>query len=186
MCETSELPSVIVILIIVVFLITVSVHLLFPVSLLHSGCAKTCSHSHEVKQLLLTEVTSYLPGFWCYLCSLFHISFATLFCIRTLTVIVVSYQIVPDDTRWQTVTRTNSGLLEDFVVSYQNLLPSTSYTFRVIAYNVYGISYPAYSDDAVSIFIVFIFSIINPLLCACNDLCVAAYTHKLYKIISYP
>ncbi|PNF38721.1 Protein sidekick [Cryptotermes secundus] len=54
-----------------------------------------------------------------------------------------------DDTRWQTVTRTNNGLLEEFTVSYQNLLPSTSYTFRVIAYNKYGISYPAYSDDAV-------------------------------------
>lgn len=54
-----------------------------------------------------------------------------------------------DDIRWQTVTRTNSGLLEEFTVSYQNLLPSTSYTFRVIAYNIYGISYPAYSDDAV-------------------------------------
>lgn len=57
---------------------------------------------------------------------------------------------VPDDTRWQTVTRTNNGLLEEFTVSYQNLLPSTSYTFRVIAYNKYGISYPAYSDDAVN------------------------------------
>ncbi|PSN39774.1 Protein sidekick [Blattella germanica] len=54
-----------------------------------------------------------------------------------------------DDTRWQTVTRTNNGPLEDFTISYQNLLPSTSYTFRVIAYNRYGISYPAYSDDAV-------------------------------------
>jgi protein sidekick len=62
----------------------------------------------------------------------------------------VLYQIVPDDTRWQTVTRTNTGLLEEFTVSYQNLLPSTSYTFRVIAYNIYGISYPAYSDDAVN------------------------------------
>jgi hypothetical protein len=57
---------------------------------------------------------------------------------------------VPDDSRWQTVTRTNNGLLEEFTVSYQNLLPSTSYTFRVIAYNKYGISYPAYSDDAVN------------------------------------
>jgi len=73
---------------------------------------------------------------------------------------VVLYQIVPDDLRWQTVTRTNSGLLEEFTVSYQNLLPSTSYTFRVIAYNIYGISYPAYSDDAVCIFTVPIFRIL--------------------------
>lgn len=55
-----------------------------------------------------------------------------------------------DDTRWQTVTRTNNGPLQDFTISYQNLLPSTSYTFRVISYNKYGISYPAYSDDVVS------------------------------------
>ena len=58
---------------------------------------------------------------------------------------------IADDTRWQTVTRTNNGPLEDFTISYQNLLPSTSYTFRVIAYNRYGISYPAYSDDPVTI-----------------------------------
>jgi hypothetical protein len=82
-----------------------------------------------------------------------------------LTGVVVLYQIVPDDMRWQTVTRTKSGLLEEFTVSYQNLLPSTSYTFRVIAYNKYGISYPAYSDDAVSISTVFIFRIINTMLC---------------------
>lgn len=54
-----------------------------------------------------------------------------------------------DDVRWQTVTQTSNGPLEEFTVSYQNLLPSTSYTFRLIAYNKYGISYPAYSDDAV-------------------------------------
>ncbi|KAK6637522.1 hypothetical protein RUM44_007944 [Polyplax serrata] len=54
-----------------------------------------------------------------------------------------------DDTRWQTVTRTNNGPLQDFTISYQNLLPSTSYTFRVISYNKYGISYPAYSDDVI-------------------------------------
>ena len=60
------------------------------------------------------------------------------------------------------MTRTNSGLLEEFTVSYQNLLPSTSYTFRVIAYNIYGISYPVYSDDAVCIFTALIFSVLIP------------------------
>ena len=145
------------------FLITVAVHLLFPILLLHLRSAITCSHVHEMKQLLImTEVTSYLPEFWCYLCRLFHISFATLHYSFTITGMVTLYQIVPDDTRWQTVTRTNTGLLEEFTVSYQNLLPSTSYTFRVIAYNIYGISYPAYSDDAVCIFAVLIFSILIP------------------------
>ncbi|XP_024084969.1 protein sidekick [Cimex lectularius] len=54
-----------------------------------------------------------------------------------------------DDTRWTTVTRTGNGPLQEFSVSYQNLLPSTFYNFRLIAYNKFGISYPAYSDDAV-------------------------------------
>lgn len=47
------------------------------------------------------------------------------------------------------MARTTSGTLQDFTVSYQSLLPSTAYKFRVIAYNKYGISYPVYSDDAV-------------------------------------
>ncbi|XP_050099535.1 protein sidekick isoform X2 [Anopheles aquasalis] len=54
-----------------------------------------------------------------------------------------------DDLRWETVSRTNNGPLEEFTVSFQNLLPSTAYKFRVIAYNRYGISCPVYSDDAV-------------------------------------
>ncbi|XP_054261356.1 protein sidekick-like [Macrosteles quadrilineatus] len=54
-----------------------------------------------------------------------------------------------DDTRWTTVTRTGNGPLQEFAISYQSLLPSTAYTFRVISYNKYGISYPAYSDDVV-------------------------------------
>ncbi|KAL1140779.1 hypothetical protein AAG570_000709, partial [Ranatra chinensis] len=53
------------------------------------------------------------------------------------------------DTRWATVTRTGNGPLEEFSVSYQSLLPSTSYYFRLIAYNKYGISYPVKSDDVV-------------------------------------
>lgn len=185
MGETSELSSCILIVIIVVFLITVAVHLLFPVLLLYIRSAKTYSRLHEMKQSLLMEVTSYLPEFGCYLCGLFRVSFATLHYSFTITGNVVLYQIVPDDTRWQTVTRTNSGLLEEFTVSYQNLLPSTSYTFRVIAYNIYGISYPAYSDDAVCIFTVLIFSI----LISCIVLVIIyipTYAHKLYKIISYP
>ncbi|XP_014091561.2 protein sidekick isoform X13 [Bactrocera oleae] len=54
-----------------------------------------------------------------------------------------------DDSRWETIEQTNSGTIQDFTVSYQILLPSTAYTFRVIAYNRYGISFPAYSKDSI-------------------------------------
>lgn len=54
-----------------------------------------------------------------------------------------------DDLRWQTVTRTNNGPLTEFTISYQSLLPSTLYNFRVFSYNQFGISFPAYSDKAV-------------------------------------
>ncbi|KAF5272120.1 hypothetical protein FQA39_LY01202 [Lamprigera yunnana] len=54
-----------------------------------------------------------------------------------------------DDAHWQTVIHTKNGQLQDFTVSYQNLLPSTSYNFRLIPYNKFGISYPAYSDETV-------------------------------------
>ncbi|KAF2903932.1 hypothetical protein ILUMI_02247 [Ignelater luminosus] len=54
-----------------------------------------------------------------------------------------------DDTHWQTVIQTKNGPLQDFTVSYQNLLPSTSYNFRLIAYNKFGISYPAYCEEIV-------------------------------------
>lgn len=54
-----------------------------------------------------------------------------------------------DDTRWETITRTSNGMLEEFTISYQSLLPSTAYTFRVIAYNAYGISQPAYNEKVI-------------------------------------
>ncbi|XP_015515694.2 protein sidekick isoform X1 [Neodiprion lecontei] len=53
------------------------------------------------------------------------------------------------DARWQTIVKSTNGPLTEYTISYQNLLPSTSYLFRVISYNRYGISYPAYSKDAV-------------------------------------
>lgn len=40
-------------------------------------------------------------------------------------------------------------MLEEFTISYQSLLPSTAYTFRVIAYNAYGISQPAYNEKVI-------------------------------------
>lgn len=59
------------------------------------------------------------------------------------------FSLIPDDIRWETVTRTTSGPMQEFTVSFQSLLPSTAYTFRVIAYNKYGISYPIYSKEAI-------------------------------------
>uniref|UniRef100_A0A1A9UHY3 Protein sidekick n=1 Tax=Glossina austeni TaxID=7395 RepID=A0A1A9UHY3_GLOAU len=54
-----------------------------------------------------------------------------------------------DDSRWETITKTTTGTIQDFTVSYQSLLPSTAYTFRVIAYNRFGISFPVYSKDSI-------------------------------------
>ncbi|RVE43460.1 hypothetical protein evm_011911 [Chilo suppressalis] len=54
-----------------------------------------------------------------------------------------------DDTRWETITRTSNGILQEFTISYQSLLPSTAYSFRVIAYNKFGISNPTYSDKVI-------------------------------------
>ncbi|XP_076265168.1 sidekick cell adhesion molecule isoform X3 [Rhynchophorus ferrugineus] len=54
-----------------------------------------------------------------------------------------------DDTRWQTVTKSNNGPLQDFTISYQSLLPSTAYIFRVIPYNKFGISCPAATKEHI-------------------------------------
>lgn len=54
-----------------------------------------------------------------------------------------------DGSQWQKIDRTDNGLISDYSVSYQNLLPSTLYLFRVIAYNEYGISWPVYSKETV-------------------------------------
>lgn len=71
------------------------------------------------------------------------------FCTPVLESMVIQHVFVLDDTRWTTVTKSNSGQLDEFSVSYQSLLPSTSYLFRIVAYNEFGISYPAYSEDVV-------------------------------------
>lgn len=61
----------------------------------------------------------------------------------------VNYFYVSDDTRWQIVTKSTNGPLQDYTISYQSLLPSTSYNFRVIPYNKFGISCPAYAVEAI-------------------------------------
>ncbi|CAG9096606.1 unnamed protein product [Plutella xylostella] len=54
-----------------------------------------------------------------------------------------------DEPRWEPITKTTNGILEEFTISYQSLLPSTSYLIRLIAYNMYGISTPAYAKEEV-------------------------------------
>ncbi|XP_051864695.1 protein sidekick isoform X9 [Drosophila albomicans] len=54
-----------------------------------------------------------------------------------------------DDSRWTKIEQTKKGTMQDFTVSYHILMPSTAYTFRVIAYNQYGISFPVYSKDSI-------------------------------------
>lgn len=66
-----------------------------------------------------------------------------------ITSLTNSLNIFLDDTRWETIARTTTGPLQEFTVSFQSLLPSTSYSFRVISYNKYGISYPVYSKDSI-------------------------------------
>ncbi len=56
----------------------------------------------------------------------------------------------PDEDKWKTETKTEGGAIQEYLISYQNLLPTTTYNFRVIAYNKYGISIPAGSGDSVS------------------------------------
>lgn len=46
--------------------------------------------------------------------------------------------------------KTETGQVEEYTVSYQNLLPSTQYEFRLIAYNSFGISYPAVAIEKVN------------------------------------
>lgn len=60
------------------------------------------------------------------------------------------WNTVPDEDKWKTETKTEGGAIQEYLVSYQNLVPKTDYTFRVIAYNKYGISLPAKSSDTVS------------------------------------
>ena len=53
---------------------------------------------------------------------------------------------------WKTEIRTSGGAVQDYTISYQNLDPETTYYFRVIAYNEYGISEPCTNDETVSVY----------------------------------
>ena len=52
---------------------------------------------------------------------------------------------------WKTEIRTSGGAVQDYTISYQNLDPETTYYFRVIAYNEYGISEPCTNDETVRV-----------------------------------
>ncbi|KAK8382212.1 hypothetical protein O3P69_015266 [Scylla paramamosain] len=51
--------------------------------------------------------------------------------------------------KWSVLMKTETGEVEEYTVSYQNLLPSTQYEFRLITYNEYGISYPAVANEKI-------------------------------------
>ena len=56
-----------------------------------------------------------------------------------------------EEDQWQTVARTDQGPLREYSVPYQNLMPSSSYSFRIVAYNQFGVSYPSFTHEPVSI-----------------------------------
>lgn len=62
--------------------------------------------------------------------------------------IMTNFAILDLD-EWKTEIRTNGGAVQDYTISYQNLKPSTTYYFRVIAYNEFGISEPCTNDETV-------------------------------------
>merc|ERR1719266_422607 len=54
-----------------------------------------------------------------------------------------------DMDEWKTEIRTSGGAVQDYTISYQNLDPETTYYFRVIAYNQFGISPPCTAEETV-------------------------------------
>ena len=54
-----------------------------------------------------------------------------------------------DEDKWKTEAKTEGGSVQEYTISYQNLAPTSSYKFRVIAYNKFSISYPAESNHEV-------------------------------------
>ena len=77
-----------------------------------------------------------------------------------------------DEDKWKLYRRTDGGGIQEYTVPFQNLVPETSYSFRVIAYNEFGISPPATTQEEVgysfihsfihSFILRFTYSSINP------------------------
>jgi hypothetical protein len=57
-----------------------------------------------------------------------------------------------DEDKWKLYRRTDGGAIQEYTVPFQNLVPETTYSFRVIAYNEFGISPPCTSEEEVRIF----------------------------------
>ncbi|XP_015923362.1 protein sidekick isoform X2 [Parasteatoda tepidariorum] len=58
---------------------------------------------------------------------------------------LIEYKESDNTDEWQTLILLNNGPQSSYTVSFRNLLPSTSYQFRLFARNSYGISFPAMS-----------------------------------------
>ena len=73
--------------------------------------------------------------------------------MKTLCKLKSTYNILShiDEDKWKTEAKTEEGAVQEYTISYQNLVPESTYLFRVIAYNKYSISYPAESQDEVNI-----------------------------------
>ena len=67
----------------------------------------------------------------------------------TIGIFYPNYPVISDMDEWKTEIRTNGGAVQDYTISYQNLDPLTTYYFRVIAYNEFGISEPCTTDETV-------------------------------------
>jgi protein sidekick len=70
-------------------------------------------------------------------------------CQTKRSCILYIFNFQTDDNKWQTVAKPSSGAMQDFTVSFQTLLPSTFYIFRISSFNQYGISYPLYADEYI-------------------------------------
>ena len=68
--------------------------------------------------------------------------------VRNMSTFTTSLFSVLDE--WKTEIKTNGGAVQDYTISLQNLDPTTTYYFRVIAYNEFGISIPCTTEETVS------------------------------------
>ncbi|KAF8795300.1 Protein sidekick like protein [Argiope bruennichi] len=60
---------------------------------------------------------------------------------------LLEYKEAEGSEEWQTLVLLNNGPQTSYTISFRNLLPSTSYQFRLFARNSYGISFPAMSPQ---------------------------------------
>ena len=73
----------------------------------------------------------------------------TLFSNIPIIFCILLHLFILDEDKWKIEAKTEEGAVQEYTISYQNLVPESTYLFRVIAYNKYSISYPAESQDEV-------------------------------------